>query len=228
MTKVLFISKKNDPDCLKAAEFLAMHFPRVAVHYGEGWGGKPPPELWDWEGDYIVSYLGRWILPPGILARARRAAINFHPASPEFPGLGAVNFALYEGAATFGVTCHHMEPVVDTGRIIAVKRFPVFPADTVASLLSRTYARQLSLFYDVVEQIAAGGSLPDAKETWMRRPYTRKEFDCLFTITPEMDNEEVARRIRALDYREWGPYIELHGHRFKYERRKRPGELAGT
>lgn len=221
MTKVLFIAKKNDEECQKATAFLNMNFSAVSVYYGEGWGGKPPAELQQWEGDYIISYLGRWILPASLLARASKAAINFHPAPPEYPGLGAVNFALYENATNFGVTCHHMEEKVDSGAIIAVKYFPIFPNDTVATLLLRTYTQQLALFYDIIGRIAAGKSLPIATDTWTRQPFTRHEFDQLFLITPDMPREEINKRIRALDYQGWGPYLELNGHRFKFERQEK-------
>jgi methionyl-tRNA formyltransferase len=71
------------------------------------------------------------------LDRAKHAAFNFHPGSPDYPGIGCLNFELYEEAREYGVTCHHMVPKVDTGGIIAVKHFAIFDSDCVASLLAR-------------------------------------------------------------------------------------------
>ncbi len=88
-------------------------------------GRSTAREARSWQGDYIISYLSRWVVPAELLERARRAAVNFHPASPDYPGIGCNNFALYENAAEYGVTCHHMAPRVDSGEIIAVRRFPV-------------------------------------------------------------------------------------------------------
>ena len=48
--------------------------------------------------------------------------------------------------------------------------------------------------------MADGEELPSAGETWTRRPFTRKEFNDLFRITPDMPHEEIARRIRAVSY----------------------------
>lgn len=116
-----------------------------------------PEDIGWWDGEYIISYLSRWVAPEYLLKKAKVAAINFHPASPDYPGIGCNNFALYEEAKEYGVTCHHMEPRVDVGKIITVERFPVFPTDTVATLLLRTYDYQLVLFYKIMNIILGGG-----------------------------------------------------------------------
>lgn len=213
---LLFLGKADDPYCERALEFCQARFAQVTFCLGR-WGDPLPAEIRAWEGDYIISYLSRWVVPVDLLRRARRAAINFHPASPEYPGIGCNNFALYEGAKEYGVTCHHMAEKVDTGSIIAVKRFPVFPEDDVASLLQRTYEHQIELFFEILTLIAEDKELPTSSEKWTRPPFTRKQFNELFRITPEMSREEIARRIRAVSYQHWQPYIEIHGFRFEYK-----------
>ena len=64
------------------------------------------------------------------------------------------------------MTCHHMATQVDTGRIIAVKRFPVYPEDDVAALLKRTYENQMALFFEIVQLMADGKELPVSSEKW--------------------------------------------------------------
>src|SRR5512141_50074 len=145
---LLLLGKADDPDCIRALEYCQQAFAPVTHCLGR-WGDPLPPAVQAWEGDYIISYLSRWVVPEALLQRAHKAAINFHPASPEYPGIGCNNFALYEGAAQYGVTCHHMAAKVDTGSIIAVKRFPVLPEDDVESLLKRTYEHQIVLFFEI-------------------------------------------------------------------------------
>ena len=164
-----------------------------------------------------MSYLSRWIVPTEVLAAARLAAINFHPGPPEYPGTGCVNFALYEEADQYGVTCHHMEPAVDTGDLVAVRRFPVLPTDDVASLLARTHDHLLVLFYEIVSKIATGRPLSQCGEGWTRKPFTRRELDDLSRISPEMGLEEITRRIRASDYAPWRPLLEIGGYCFEYK-----------
>jgi len=213
-SSILFLGKYDDEHGKAALDFCRQNFIEVNAQIGR-WGDPLPEELRSWEGDYIISYLSRWVIPDWLLKKARIAAFNFHPASPEYPGIGCNNFALYENAKEYGATCHHMLARVDTGPIIAVKRFPVFPTDDVASVLSRTYAFQLVLFYEVMSHILQGKELPVSKETWTRRPFTRKEFEELRRIRPDMTREEIARRVRATAYGIWNPVIELDGFVFQ-------------
>lgn len=217
--RLLFLGKKNDSHSQKALQFCMLNFTDVTSYLGK-WGDPLPEDIGWWEGEYIVSYLSRWVIPSFLLEKAKIAAINFHPASPDYPGIGCNNFALYEGAREYGVTCHHMTPRVDTGDIIAVKRFPIFPTDNVSSLLLRTYDYQLTLFYDIMSLILEGKNLPLSGERWKRIPYSRKEFNELGKLTPNMSREEFARRIRATTYGEWKPFIELQGFVFELREQK--------
>ncbi len=213
---LLFLGKADDADCARALEFCRENFLSVTHCLGK-WGDPLPENVRQWEGDYIVSYLSRWVVPEELLKRARLAAINFHPASPEYPGIGCNNFALYENAKEYGVTCHHMAGKVDTGRIIAVKRFPVYPEDDIAALLKRTYENQIALFLEIAQLMADDKPLPVSSETWTRPPFTRKQFNELFRITPDMPKDEIARRVRAVSYEHYQPYVEIDGYRFEYK-----------
>lgn len=213
---LLFLGKAGDADCARALEFCQQAFSPVEYCLGK-WGDPLPAAIQHWEGDYLVSYLSRWVVPEALLQRARKAAINFHPASPDYPGIGCNNFALYENAKEYGVTCHHMATKVDTGRIIAVRRFPILPDDDVAALLKRTYEHQIALFFEIARLMADGRDLPVSDERWTRPPFTRKQFNELFRITPDMPKEEIARRVRAISYGPYRPYVELDGYRFEYK-----------
>jgi methionyl-tRNA formyltransferase len=211
---VLFLGKRDDAQCSEALRFCTARFSNVVSYLGE-WHEPRPPELARWEGDFIISYLSRWVVPSDTLRRSRVAAINFHPAPPEYPGIGCTNFALYDEASEYGVTCHHMAPSVDTGPIIAVRRFPILPTDNVASLLARTYKEQLALFYEIAGLIADGVPLPVSAERWTRPPFTRAQFTQLSRITPDMSKDEVRRRVRATTFGSWKPVVDIHGYVFE-------------
>lgn len=213
MTKtVLFLGKKDDSYCLEALGFTHQVGFNVVTYLGD-WG-DPLPKLDDWHGDYIISYLSRWVVPAWLIERASIAAINFHPASPDYPGIGCNNFALYDEATKYGVTCHFMAPRVDTGAIIRTRRFPVLASDNVVSLLDRTYREQLHLYKQVIKSIAAGAKLVPSGEQWTRPPYTRAEFNQLGRITPDMSPDEVRRRVRATSFGQWQPTVEIAGFTF--------------
>ena len=212
--KILFMGKRDDAFCKKAVRFVRENFADPEIYLarrGDAW----PEAASAWEDDYIVSYLSPFIIPEALLQRARLAAINFHPGPPEYPGIGCTNFALYNGETEYGVTCHHMATRVDTGAIIAVRRFDVLPDDSVLSLTERCYEHLYNLFMDIIPAIAGGGPLPESPETWTREPYRRHELDSLCRITPDMEAEEIERRIRAVTFPGApGAFVELQGYRF--------------
>ena len=215
---VLFLGKKDDPHTGNITSLLAQRFSKVDKFFGQ-WGDPLPDSIRDWQGEYIISYLSRWILPRSVIAQAKVAAINFHPAPPDYPGIGCNNFALYDGAEQYGTTCHHMDPKVDTGGTIRVRRFPVYESDTVESLLDRTYQHQYALFEEIIGLIAKGEMLPTCDESWARKPYTRKELNDLSIITWGMDEDEVARRIRATTFRTFKPMAKIAGSTFVLDKK---------
>lgn len=214
MSSFLILSKTTE-SCRAAQRFLQARSAEVTLAEGER--GSPLPAVAQaWEGDYLISFVSSWIVPESLLARARVAALNFHPAPPEYPGIGCYNFALYENAATYGVTCHHMVRRVDSGKIVKVLRFPVEGHDTVATLKERSMTALFELYCDVLSGILEGEPLPASAEEWTRRPFTRKELDALCRVTPDMPAEEIRRRARATYFPGFlSAYVELAGLQFQ-------------
>ena len=226
----ILLFTKTTHECKRAQEFILAHFQNVEIM--EGARGDPFPDgdayspnylRRDWEGDYIISFLSPWIIPSWLLKRAKKAAINFHPGSPEYPGCG-YNFALYDNDVEYGVTCHRMAEVADSGKIIAVERFPILPTDTVLSLQQRTMCHLLQLFYKIVLLIRNDRELPESGEKWTRPLYKLDDLRELCKITPDMDKDEVERRVRATYYpnAKDSPYLELHDYKFVFKKGDQP------
>jgi methionyl-tRNA formyltransferase len=166
------------------------------------------------EPEIILSFLSPWILPKYII-QLTDIALNWHPASSNYPGIGCYNFALYDEAAEYGATCHYMAEKVDTGGIVEERTFPTFRSDTVETLKLRTMVTMTAMFHDTICKIASGWKPPLCGKSWSRRPFTRKELDGLATIDVNMSADEVRRRIRATTYPGYpGPSIELGGEKF--------------
>ena len=202
------------PWCRTAQEYAQEHLPDVAVFSAE-LNTPMPDAARGWSGDFILSFLSPWIVPRDLLQRARVAAINFHPGPPEYPGIGCYNFALYDGVPRYGVTCHHMEPSVDRGRLVAVSRFEVRADDSVETLKERSMVAMLDLFKEIIDLMARGADLPVSDEHWTRTPYTRRELNELGRIEPGMSPDEVRRRVRAMAYPGApGAFVEVGGVRF--------------
>ena len=215
--RVLLLGKKReDPFFQRALDFSSANLPDLKIILAEP-GQNLPQEVRDWQGDLLISYLCPWVIPADVLKNARFASINFHPAPPEFPGTGCTNFAIYQEVTSYGVTCHHMAEVVDSGAIIAVRRFDVTPQDTVYSLTQRCYAYMLVLYFDIISMLLRGEPLPQSPETWTRKAYRRKELNDLKRLTLDMPMDEIRRRVKASAYPGTpGAYFVIDGLRFEY------------
>lgn len=212
----LFLGKAGHPFVGRAVEWVRSRPIEAQIYLGK-WG-DPFPTVEGDVYDVVISYLAPWIVPARLLEKVKKYALNFHPGPPEYPGIGCTNFALYDGAKEFGVTCHHLAPKVDTGSIICVERFPVAPEETVFSLTQRCYETIAGMFERILPLLWEGKPLPESPERWRRKPYRRSELNELCRITPEMSAEEIRRRVRATTYPgQPGAYVELAGMRFVYK-----------
>lgn len=177
----------------------------------------PMPERLEAGAEVLISFLSPWIVPKRVLDRCD-TAINFHPASTDYPGSGCYNFALYDKAAEYGATCHHMLPKVDTGRVILERRFPIATNDSVETLKLNTMVTMLAMFDEIVTDIAQGRALPVAPTHWTRKPSTFRQMEALKVIEPTMGATEIERRLRATIYPGYpGPVLRYpHGQEAAY------------
>lgn len=215
----IFLFAKDNEWAVRAYDFLNLLFENSEINFitsNERYK-KFPEKYLNISGDYLISFLSPWIIPKKVLNNFV-LAINFHPGSPEYPGAGCYNFAIYEEAKEYGVTAHFMNEEIDAGDIIKVKRFPVFVNDSVLSLQRRTYDYMLILFYEVISELREKGRLEKSNEKWKRRAFKRKDIDELCKLDFSMPKEEILRRIRATYYPGMpGPYFELYGKKFSYD-----------
>src|SRR5688572_24900266 len=64
--------------------------------------------------DYIFSINNPWILPPELLACARRRAINYHDSPlPRYAGLHATSWAILAGETEHAVSWHELRAQID-------------------------------------------------------------------------------------------------------------------
>ena len=184
-------------------------------------GERLPEDIQRWDGDYIFCFRSLFILPDSLLKKARIAAINFHPAPPEYPGSGCINFALYDEVDIYGVTAHLMNEKVDNGKILEVRRFPVHKHDNLPSVLERTHSELYHLCSDFVTALATvGESYVPVKVaecegvSWGGEARLLKELEKLQTIDIGIEKSELERIIRATHIEGFPPKVMLHGYKF--------------
>ncbi len=165
--------------------------------------------------DCLLNFLCPVILPERLLQKVRGPAVNFHPAPPEWPGIGSPSLALYHNETTFGATAHLMVEKVDAGAILKVIRFPIAEAETCETLFARSLAHALLLLYQVGFEIAVGNTPSPSGDAWKRPALTRRQFEEWMTLDVGADAEEIRRKVRALRHSKFpGPFINLAGYRF--------------
>jgi methionyl-tRNA formyltransferase len=163
--------------CNLGAEYVKKMYPNLEILCWET-GDAYPEHVSNWDGDWIISYRGDFIFPESIYSRAKKGAINFHPAPPKYRGLGSQHYAIYSGDKSYGSTCHHLANSVDTGSIIDVEHFTISPTETASSLRYQVGVHCLSQFLRLLSNyILPGVPLPVANEQWGDRLYRQSEID---------------------------------------------------
>ncbi|MFQ5843388.1 MAG: formyltransferase family protein [Planctomycetota bacterium] len=173
----------------------------------------------DLEPDFVISYMYRYRVKAEVIARARRAALNFHAGPlPEYGGWAFYNMAILEDAAEYGCTCHYMDESFDTGPLLKVRRFPIDAAEeTACSLERKAQAEMIRLFREFCELAESGAPLPvEAQDRTRMRYLTREEFEALKEIPADADPETVDRYARAFWYPPYpGAYIRRENARIE-------------
>jgi methionyl-tRNA formyltransferase len=219
-TKVLFFGRSGCHSTGQALSLLQTLGCDVEFVVSKGRGDVLPTDISNWHGDYILCFRSLFVLPQALLDRARIAAINFHPAPPEYPGSGCINFALFEEADSYGVTAHVMNDKVDNGAILECNRFPILPSDGVDTLLQRTHLKLLNLFFDVVSDLLLGKrSVQDmasasASEQWRGVARRMKDFEPLKQVPLDVAEDHLKRIIRATYTQHYPPFVRLFGYDF--------------
>lgn len=219
--KVMFFGQKSCGYSQKAYAYLQHLGFEVTPVWSTNRQEKLPEDVMAWEGDYIFCFRSYYILKKPLLDRAKIAAINFHPASAEYPGSGCVNWALYDNSSTYGTIAHIMTEKIDNGAIIECRRFPVLPQDTVDTLLARTHLKTYDLILDIATGLALEGEAflrrkieAASHEKWRGEARKMHEIDALQNIPLTATKEEMERVIRATNTPKFPPYIMFHGRKF--------------
>ncbi|MFZ1655886.1 MAG: phosphoribosylglycinamide formyltransferase, partial [Lactococcus raffinolactis] len=104
--------------------------------------------------DLIVLAGYMKIVSPTLLQAYEGRIINIHPAYlPEFPGAHGIEDAWRAGVTESGVTIHYVDAGVDTGQIIAQRRVPVLPDDTLETFEARVHEMEYVLYPEVLKAI---------------------------------------------------------------------------
>ncbi|MGZ4317100.1 MAG: methionyl-tRNA formyltransferase [Gaiellaceae bacterium] len=126
--------------------------------------------------DFLLNVHSLFVIDREVLAAPRIGALNLHPGPlPEFAGLDAPSWVLYEGRRRYGCTVHWMTPRVDAGPIAYAAEFEITPGETGLSLSLKCVRHGLELLGELVSAAAEDATSipsepqPTAGRRWLRR-----------------------------------------------------------
>jgi len=168
--------------------------------------------------DFIFCFRSKIILKEKILKKIKYFALNFHPGTPKYRGLGCTNYALYNDEKTYGSTAHLINKRIDNGKILMVNFFKIKKKDNLEKVLNNTYRSMLLLSRKVLKFIQKNPSISilNLKKNikWSSKIKKRKELENFYRIKKNITKRELDKKIRATVIGKYRPYIELFGRKF--------------
>ncbi|MFC1613118.1 formyltransferase family protein [Patescibacteria group bacterium] len=152
--------------------------------------------------DILISVQYHKILKKCHIDIARDISINLHMAPlPEYRGCNQFSFAILNNDAIFGTTIHRLEEGIDSGSIIAEKRFNIPKNCFVDELYNLTFKKSLKLFKEEICNIISSNFTLTPQETFLGKRnlslHYRKEIKDIKKINLSWDKEKIERHIRA-------------------------------
>jgi methionyl-tRNA formyltransferase len=172
--------------------------------------------------DLLLNVHSLHVVHPEVVKAPRIGSFNLHPGPlPEYAGLNAPSWAIYNGERTHTVTVHWMDAAIDSGPIAYADTFPIAASETGLSLAGACVRRGIPLLIQLVRDSVVG-AIPRRDQDPARRRWFGREPPNGGRIDWSQRAAEIARFVRAADY---GPYPSPWG-RLVAELTGKPVEIA--
>ena len=168
--------------------------------------------------DLLLNVHSLSVLGVDAIRVPRIGGFNLHPGPlPEYAGLNAPSWAIYEGRTTHEATLHWMDPGIDTGAVAYRASFPIEDAETGLSLTAKCVRHGVPLVLRLIADAARDpSSIPGLAQDPRQRRYFGREVPNDGNIVWDAPARDVVRFVRATDYSPfdspWGtPQAQLSG-----------------
>ena len=179
---------------------------QVGAAKWEGFWRDTPPDLL-----FMVSW--RYLVPRAVYQRARLGAFAFHDSLlPAYQGFAPTVWAMIYGEDHTGATLFEVADGVDTGRVVAQRRVPIGPDDTIADILPRVTESYLDILADQLPALLAGNAPRTAQDERMAT-YTCRRIPEDNRIDWSRPASEVYNLIRAVTAPYPGAFTTFAGRR---------------
>lgn len=150
--------------------------------------------------DYLFSIVNGFVLPEAILRLPRLHAFNYHDGPlPAYAGVHATFWSLVNGEKTHAITWHLVDAGIDTGAIVAQKRFPIDADETSISLNLKCYVAAVDSFRELTHNVIANTLTIQPQDPAQRSYYARTKRPDLL-INWSSSAVQITQLHRALDF----------------------------
>lgn len=148
--------------------------------------------------DVLVVADYRYLLPTEILALAPHGAINFHPSLlPAYRGRAPINWAILHGETDLGLTMHVIDEGMDTGDVVAQRRYTLNDKEDVNDALHKLYPLYRELTRELISALTNGGPprIPQDHTKATKFPRRRPEDGSIDFSAPARDVFNLVRAV---------------------------------
>lgn len=185
--------------------------------------------------DVLLNVHSLHLICPEVLDAPRYGAFNLHPGPlPQYAGLNAPSWALYNGETKHAVTVHRVDPGIDTGPVAFEASFDIGRDDNALALFMQCIKLGVPLMMRLLKTLAtAPKSLAlRSQDTGLRR-YFGREVPERGRLAWGRSAEHIVNFVRACDYypfsSPWGyPAARLGERSIRVVRARRTGEAANA
>ena len=161
--------------------------------------------------DLLLNVHSLFVIHPDVAAAPGMGSFNLHPGPlPDYAGLDAPSWAIYNGEREHGVTVHWMDAEIDAGAIAYEARFPIEEDETGLSLSAKCVRFGVPLIDRLIADAARGpDSIPALVQDSARRRYFTRKPPQEGWLAWDRPAREVSAFVRAADFT---PFASPWGH----------------
>lgn len=213
---ILFLGRENCQYTAKLEKFLKKFSKNFTLIKSKKIGQKiEEKKILNKNFDFIICFRSFFIIKQKLLKKVKICAINFHPGTPKYRGIGCINFALFNNESKFGTTAHIINKKIDYGKILDVKNFKFNKNDNLEKCLEKTHKNMFVQSKKVLNYIFSNSNNLEKliklnkNKKWSKRLYKKKDLEKLYKINKRISIKKFDLLKRATIYGDFKPYI-LH------------------
>lgn len=154
----------------------------------------------DLQPDIIFSINNFQLIKDDIIGIPHLGVINFHNGPlPKYAGLNVCSWAIINGEREHGVTWHYVDKGVDSGNIIAQKKFPIEEHENALQLIMKCIREGIGLFSNILSEVTEQRvGIP--QDTSQRTVYKKSDIPNGGKVSFQWSGKRVYDFVRGLNF----------------------------